>query len=273
MIPYQFTTIRFVHNAATGEFATVGLLMLDLTTGELSFDVTTHRTRLSRFFGDTFDGATYSRMAKRLNSTLRAAAAKPHDALPQLVREMFPDTSIGFFASDCFGGIATNPQTRFDELRAEFLPAEGSQVWVGRSEKVVWSQVWRIIQAGRAASRVNQDVSVLGQNQGHTFKAGWVNGSLQVADAISFDLRTKEGIIDKANAWLGRLADLGRSQTFKFTGVLQPPTIATLRDDYERATSILSEAPEVRKLVTVDQTHAELVTMILQDTAPAPPNS
>ena len=102
-------------------------------------------------------------------------------------------------------------------------------------------------------------------NLEHTFPASWNNGTLHLADAISFDYQTPERLIGNAMRWSGRLLELRHDRRFRFIGVCtDPPDRSELANAYERATHVLAGNPLVREIIPISEA-AELAATIAAD--------
>lgn len=269
MIPYQFAQLFYMHDASSGEVATVGLVMWVPSEQKFYQFVNVRYGRLSGFWAD-FNGNGYSAMsrflrghfekiAERLDSN-QLALFKPGvnaSMLNQVLSHLIIDVGSCFKWSHIMSGISECPSARFEELRYELIERHEHQSPRKRvDEKDLWSRIEKGFLDKGIYRDIQSDVEISGSNYSYVFKAGWKNGIRRVIEPISFDYLDPREIIDKANTWSGRLLNLskGTNIDFRLTAVISPspsklPGTVKLYDAYCRAQDILLEAPRLEKVM------------------------
>ncbi|MCZ8297682.1 DUF3037 domain-containing protein [Flavobacterium sp.] len=94
--------------------------------------------------------------------------------------------------------------------------------------------------------RIQKDLNITTDTGNFTFDFAWKNGVWNLVKPVGFDLKTPEGIINKARANLGEFTDLdGAISTteFKCNIIVGRPTEKGLFSSYDKALKILQKSP------------------------------
>lgn len=258
MRPYTFAVLRYVHDVSSQEFVNVGLAMWDHTRKVLRFRVNERYGRVARFFPD-FDGNTYRQLARHLSSHVEQRIerlAQPDlfettpESLEKVLAALLPEDSSCFQWSAPMSGIADDPQARFEALLQEFVfRLEGAPARERRDELAIWQHLADEVQRRDLWPRIRRAVRIATDQYDYSFRIGWQNGQLNVAEPISFDLTRPQDILEKANTWAGRLFTLSRGNDFKFTAIVAPPRDRSSLESFEKCYRILKNAPTVHRIV------------------------
>jgi hypothetical protein len=258
MTPYQFAILRYVHSAVTEEFVNVGVLLWLPNQQSGEFRANDRYARLSGFFRG-FDGPGYRYLIRHLVhrfEEFRAANAAVGSRLDMsdVLAALVPLDASVFQWSTVMGGIADDPSARLDQLfvelveRFEIVGARGR-----RDEAEIWTSMERGLSRRGLLGSVESGIELEAPDYRYRFKAGWMNGRLQVMEPISLDYINGTDVVEKANSWGGRLLNLARGSDFALTGVVSLPTRSDLTGAVQQAIRILSAAPRVRQIVTEDR--------------------
>ncbi len=79
-----------------------------------------------------------------------------------------------------------------------------------------------------------------------TFDYGWQNGKANLVKALSFDLKEKDSIFDKAQRWYGRIVQYPQARhndQCRFDFLVAPPTNQDLNNSFRSAIGILESIP------------------------------
>jgi len=272
MTPYRFALVRYVHDAAAGEFINIGVVLWPLTGRELKWKVNDRYGRLSRMYHD-FDGPGYKQMVRHLNARFESIAKQWRDDVatlfdpaassdPAPLQRILRDDASCFQWSATMGGIYDDLGTRLEQLFQEFVARhEADEPRERRTEGEIWQNVRRTLEHHNIY-RTDATTTIVGPHYEYAFKFGWQNGTRQVLEPVSFDLLSPSQLVDKANTWTGRLFNLG--ENFQFTAVVAPPTGEELGKRFKDAIAILWDCPRVRSVIAEDQFDA-FVPEILRD--------
>ncbi len=277
MKTYQYSILRYRRSKSAGELVNIGLVMAVPDDGAVFHYVTPRYSRLSDFFGG-FDSEGYQRLLAELrrhfDDVLQSAAGEPRQldlseyiatrdleqpSLDELRTELIPEAESCFVWSDFMSGIHPRPETRFRQLRYEFIGRheEARKSRERRNENKIQSTVVQYLRHSRFARHLVFDKRLRGKlDVEHTFPVAWQNGTTQVIDAISFDYKNKESIKKKADQWCGTLFNLAdNGEDFRFTGVVAPPPERDLFDVFDQACRLIGDMEQTRDLI--EEEHIE----------------
>ena len=262
MTRYQYSIVKYVHNAASGECVNVGLVMLAPDERAFLVQFNQRYSRISKFFQGSFDGQHYRSMVRYLDSEFKRLAADlqaettcfeavrstPND-LESILRLVLPEDSTTFQWGPIYGGIVGQVSDRFSALYNEFIVRHENQtVREYREEYQIWSDFEKRLKARELLEAV-QPQTIETNNYHYNFRGSFTNGELNVLEPISFDLIDPTSIVEKANTWVGRLSTLQRGQEFVFNGILAAPNVKSRLNDFDRAMKILRSHRSVKHLV------------------------
>jgi hypothetical protein len=269
MKPYQFATLRYIHNVGAAEFVNVGVVMWCPADGRFLYELNDRYGRLSGFFKSGFDGASFRSGLRLLRSKLERLASQ-HSGQTLFDRDkelqayldwVLPEDSSCFQWSEVMAGIASDLNGRLNQLFAELVERhEARGARQRRDEMEVWTGQGLL-------ARIDTQVEVKAPSFSYQFRAGWMNGVQQVLEPISLDYLAKSEVIDKANSWCGRLLNLSKSEhAFQFTAVVSKPDRPELQATFEQALRMLREAPQVRRILQEEEV-PEFLPLIEKDLA------
>lgn len=262
MTRYQYTLVKYVHNAASGECVNVGLVLMAPDQMHIQAEFNPRYSRISKFFQGAFDGGHYRSVVRHLDGEFKNLANSlrgekslfgstretPHD-LEAVLREVLPKDSTTFQWGPIYGGVVEDIPSRFRSLYEEFITRHDKQsVRESREEYQIWSDFEKRL-SNRALSQAVQPQKIESKNYHYEFKGSFTNGKLNVLEPISFDLIDPSSILEKANTWVGRLSTLGRSNDFVFNGILASPSFKGRLNEFERAVGMLRAHDKVKHLI------------------------
>lgn len=99
--------------------------------------------------------------------------------------------------------------------------------------------------------RVQKDFNVKTETGNFNFDFAWKNGVWNLVKPVGFDLKTGEGIIQKARNNLGEFTDLESEvkSRFKCAIIVGRPSDRKLYNDYTKALNILNKAPSTVEIL------------------------
>lgn len=275
MTRYQYSIIKYVHNAASGECVNVGLAMLAPDERVFLVQFNQRYSRISKFFQGSFDGQHYRSMVRHLDSELKRLAVDLQaektcfeavrttlNDLETILRVVLPEDSTTFQWGPPYGGIVDKITDRFSALYNEFIVRHENQgVREYREEYQIWSDFEKRLKARELLQTV-QARKIETEHYSYDFKGSFTNGQLNVLEPISFDLIDPTSIIEKANTWVGRLSTLERGQEFVFNGILAAPNVKSRLQDFDRAVKMLRSYHSVKHLIVEGEDGAEAEALL-----------
>ena len=278
---YEYRLIYYVFHVAREERVNIGLVFWCPETMEFWYKVNTRYGRLSKFFPE-LDGRAYRRMCNSVTQSLEDAGMRVGGFWPSgevsgsptldwMLEPSILTNSNVLGVGSLKAGITDEPIRRAAELFTEYVERYDQPSTTERVDNVaLWQRVinQRDMSSAGLATRpfVSDEVKLEGPTYDYAFRMGWVNGTQQVAEPISFDYAKSDSMIERANTWVGRLTDLDRGAPFELTAIVHPPAGGKENDSYQRAVRLLRQAPRVRALIESDHLES-LWELILKDVA------
>jgi hypothetical protein len=192
-LAYTFTTLRYVHDVASGESLNVGVAIHVPSSRFVGARIQTNYGRLKKAF-PALDGEEQELALwpdyKDVCSVV--AAILPHD-----------DSSLRW--SEMAGGLTSDPETELEHLYSRLVLAnEISRSDKGRDDDLIWSQ----FRAPLAREKVLVHLThhkIVAQSDEVGFEHAWRNREWHCLLPFSLDLLDPDSIKDKAHRVLGQM--------------------------------------------------------------------
>ena len=249
--PYSFSVLRYVHDVATGEFVNVGVVLYAPGARFLSAKFTSRYSHITKVFSNV-DGHHLKRVVQSLEANLIRAGESVHtrsmfdkqESVENVAAGILPpdDSSLQFSPQGY--GITENPQEALKQLFDRFV-----QKYYAKAEKCgrTDEEVWQTFRKPLKEKHIIQSLmpkQITGKNYEHNFKHCWKNEKWHIYEPISFDLVSKNEIVEKANVWLGRVTSLADGGgPFKLNILLGAPQSGTLKQEFIKAQNIMYKIP------------------------------
>lgn len=256
---YSYVTLRYVHDAMTGEFLNVGLLLF--APAERLLRVKTRRTmsRVRDIFPDLDRPAFTSAMRSiehsvaRLTKEFFNAPLFSRDIdVEGIARRVLPSDDSSLQWSSKGTGVTSNIDQTFDRLFSRLVTRYDARDDHRKSDDEVWRPVRQLLEQRHLASKL-QEKTIVGDVDQISFKHAWKNGQWHVIEPISLDLADAEGIKQKARRWRGHLSAVAEgSEPFKPLFVVAAPADKDLKSAYDNAVAILRTSPFLPEIFEED---------------------
>jgi hypothetical protein len=258
MIPYSFCVLRYVHDAVTSEFVNVGVAVFSTEVPFFKARCTIQYGRITRMF-DRIDGERFKQAVRFIEEEINLLGDKlcqrsfpfsdfepTIDAM--LKRVLPPDDSAMQFSPVAYG-VSTDLDATMTELYDRYVDRYAGQPEIpSRSDDEVW-RVFREQLERRKLLSYLEPKKIIAPDFEYEFRAGWKNEIWHVYEPVSFDLVEPSSLLDKANRWWGRSANLAESgERFQLHLLVGAPQNARLEEVFRRAQNILrkmSGNPEI----------------------------
>lgn len=247
---YSYVTLRYFHDAMTGEFLNVGLLLF--APAEKSLRVKTRRTmsRVREVFPD-LDRSAFTSAMRSVEHSVARIKKELFDAplfskdldVESIARRVVPLDDSSLQWSSKSAGITSNIDQTFDRLFSRLVTRYDEHDEHRKSDDEVWRPVRQMLEQRHLASKL-QEKTIVGDVDQISFKHAWKNGQWHVIEPISLDLADAEGIKQKARRWRGHLSAVADgSEPFKPLFVVGAPADKDLRSAFDSAVAILRTSP------------------------------
>lgn len=250
---YNYVTLRYVHDVASGEFMNVGVALYARDAKYASALCRTTYGRLAKVFPG-IDGDAFKSLMRFVQSRFEELGASlqkelPSEGMPNSVLDLAQqvlqsdDSSLQW--SKPGSGITSNPSETLESLFVRLVTQNDERIqYERRSDDEVWRKYKRSLETRQVLKYlVSKKISV--KDDEVEFAYAWKNGFWHCLEPISFDLNSADGIREKAHRWLGQITSINAAEErFKVYALLGEPQQEHLRGDFEKALSILGKAPE-----------------------------
>ena len=265
---YSYVTLRYVHDAVTGEFVNVALLLFAPESKTLLVRTRKTISRVKDIFPD-LDRSAFTSAMRSIDS---AAARYSRDAerapllsfdldAVQVARKILPADDSSLQWSPLGVGMDSNIQKAFERLFSRLVARYDEPATYRRSDEDVWRPVRQLLEDRDLASKF-QEKTIIGHDDEISFKHAWKNGEWHVIEPISLDLADADQIKQKARRWLGHLSAVADApEVLKPLFIVAAPADAQLHSAFEKAVAILRKAPFNPEIFEEDQVD-ELVDKI-----------
>jgi hypothetical protein len=258
---YTYTVLRYVHDAMTGEYANVGVVVYAPACKYIGARCTAHRGRLSRMF-DGVEGDHIRSLLRYIQDQVNERGRRLREELPlakpsglmEIATQVLPADDSSLQWSPPGGGVADAPDAVLDALYARLVARyEGKPHAHGRNEEEVW-RVFKAPLASRAILPRLQPKLIRSQMDEYEFGHAWKNGQWHVYEPVSFDLIEPDAILGKAHRWVGRGVGLQKSEEpFMIHMLLGGPREQSMRPVYTKAENLLNQIPVPHEFVREDE--------------------
>jgi len=267
-LPYTYTVLRYVHDTATAEFVTVGVVLNCPKSLFLGAKLRKTYGRLSKLFPD-LDASAFKSSMNTIEKALNAAALnyskdclfpRAGDALA-FARSIVPTDDSSLQWSPVGSGLTTNPEQQLEKLYLRLVANYDEKPERTRSDADVWRPVREKLDQAHLSSKLIEK-TIHADADEIEFKHAWKNGIWHCYEALSFDLSDADHIKDKARRWMGHLSAVRDSrEAFKPYFVVGAPADPKLRPAFKDALAILRKSPVATEIFQESETD-QLVAQI-----------
>ena len=210
--PCEAIAIRYVHDVRTGEFLNIGVVLMSPGHDFLGARFINSWARITATFPDA-EPVHLRRVARAIEhacerwmvATRTQLAFMRVDNLDAFLRSVigFDDASITF--STTISGITADPVVTLNELFFTFAGRHAEQeARRARDEEEVWRNFVSLLPEPNVVMHLAPKQLAV-KHYSYTFEHTWVNGQVNAAQPVSFDMLDAQRIREKATQWTGRL--------------------------------------------------------------------
>lgn len=245
MKPFQFLTLRYLHDAITGEFANLGVVVY--VPGEFLGARFNSRTgRLRAIFGQVEKSHLKSLLGyldhriQVLSAEIPGTLVERHPNLQELANSILPADDSAVQWSPVHNGLTRNPQEDLDRLFARLVTHyEGLRRSHHRTDQDVWKAFSGPLKEKQVLEKLTEK-KLVAKDFEHTFEHAWKNGVWNLYEPLAFDYEDPAGIQEKAGRWLGRGVALNdANEAHKFWFLVGEPETDKLKLATEKALNLL----------------------------------
>lgn len=247
--PYTYSILRYVHDVATREFVSIGVVLYAPNAGYLAARCTKRHRRASSLFLN-IDTKSFHRLTgfvereiNRLGQNLSGGLPLLGDKLDSVLNRVLPKDDSAMQFSPAGAGVSSDLARTLDELYERFVARYEKPARERRSDEEVW-RVFRKPLADRDVVHYLTPHKIAAENYEYEFHHAWKNELWHALEPMSFDLADEHQILEKAVHWLGRTEILqSASKNVRLHVLLGEPSDGKLRPSFERAQNVLNKMP------------------------------
>lgn len=247
MKPIQFTVLRYLHDAMTGEFANIGLVLY--SPGEFLGALFNPRVRRLNAIFSNVDKAHYKsllgymeRRFAKLGAELDGQLIQRATGIEAIVASVLPPDDSALQWSPVGGGLTDDPAAELNRLfarlvtRYEDMPASRS-----RNDEEVWRSFGTVLREKGVASHLTEK-AIVTPNMEYRCEHAWKNGVWNLFEAVSLDYEDTDYIVEKGSRWLGRGVALQEAtEQHKFWFLIGEPETEKRKRAAEKAINLMAK--------------------------------
>lgn len=221
MTQYEFITLRYRHDAMTGEFINIGVLLLS-NDRFLGGRFCSRFTRMKQLFGSLQKSnhkhlmSYLQRHFDRVSGEVVDELVTMQQSITELAHRVLPPDDSAYQWSEIKRGLTADPEQELNHLYKRLVTHyENRGEKTRRSDDDVWSSfnsVFREKQITRHLIPKKLETPDYAYNFDHAFK----NGAYHLYEPLAFDYEDASKIAEKAVRWRGRGDALSSAEDHKF---------------------------------------------------------
>jgi len=247
---FQFAVLRYVHDPVTQEFINVGIVIYSREARYVKASASTRYSRLSHTFkrinGDHYRRAVGYIERRFAQTHSQFQQLKLFDDLPPqieiVLEQVLPADDSSLVFGGFGGGLTSDLDAElarlYERLVERYMEREE---YPYRTDDEVW-QVYRREFDKRHITLHLSPAMIRTPRYHYEFQHAWKNERWYPIEPVSLDLVQERSILNKADRWIGRAANLADShQIAKLYLLLGAPRRDEMQEAYENAVANLTD--------------------------------
>lgn len=245
---YKFLTLRYLHDAMTGEFINVGVVLLS-DDRYLGAYFCPRFTRIKQLFGSLQKNnhkqlmGYLQRHFDKLSDEVTDELTSMERSLESLAHSILPPDNSAYQWSAVKNGLTINPEEELKHLAARLVTHyEKNSTTHRRSDDEVWSSFNQVFRE-RKITRHLKEIKLTTQDYDWTFQHSYQNGLHNIYEPLAFDYDDTSKIAEKAVRWSGRGNALSSAEPHKFHFLIGTVKKESHKRATEKALNLLNTIP------------------------------
>ena len=278
---FEAAPLRYVHDVLTGEFVSLGVVVLCPDRAYLGCRFLTSFRRVRAVFPD-MDRVQVNRVCNNLSDALAEEGRRMFSELPfeqntqslsQLLARLLPPNDAALqFPPTIASGITSDPERTLSELFERYAARHrDAPARLTRGDEDVWRPLAASLKEKNLLGRLQEFVLKGDHHYELPLRHAWRNGNWNAIQPISLDLSDPREIRDRAVWWSGRLSavefakqDLKLRLLMGLPGSERPRGV---RDAANDAMDILKDRVSREAEIVPETQGPDLVARIVSDLA------
>lgn len=256
-LSYTYTTLRYVHDVAAGEFLNIGVALYCPEKQFVSVQCRSTYKRLKDVF-PTLSGDAYRASVRHVNTQFERINDRIHSGFDFEKHQSVLDFAHSVLRPDdstlqwspVGSGLTEDPEVTLENLYDRFVSRYDHKSAPSRKyDDDVWRHFSKELEKRHVLKHFSRKTIEVQDDQ-LDFEHAWKNGKWHCLAPVSFDLASEDSIRNKARLWLGQLASVkSSSDEFKTYFLVGAPKSPELQDAFNSALSILGKTSVPNEIV------------------------
>jgi len=248
MIAYEFLILRYLHDAITGEFINVGVVLLSKDR-HLSSYFCPRFSRIKHLFG-SLQSENHKHLMNYLQRRFEQISEEVTDelvpmrrSLESLAHGILPPDNSAYQWSELKQGLTSDPEQELNYLAARLVNHyENRGKSKRRNDEDVWSCFNKVLRE-KDVSRHLVEKMLETPDYRWPFPHAYKNGLYNLYEPLAFDYEDVASISEKAIRWNGRGHALLKAEPHKFWFLIGEVEGESRQRAVEKALNILNAIP------------------------------
>ncbi|WP_417351338.1 DUF3037 domain-containing protein [Flavobacterium alkalisoli] len=252
-----YCILKYKHSPYLDESINIGVLIFYASTQKFSFKYSRNLSRVKSIY-ENIPEKTIKEYLRQIDNRLNKFHSTDKDIFPLNDLELKDFLSKNILSSDStilqFSNFKTIKKGKFEESYIENIILQQNFVddikhipYSPQEPKIISNLYRELNKFGlkdvKNNNRFKEDYSITTKNGAKfSFEFAWKNGLWNLVKPVGFDLKTSDGIIEKAHKNLGQFTDLeSENSNYKYNLIVGKPSSKKLYKSYDSALNILEK--------------------------------
>lgn len=214
MRTFQYQILRYSHDAVTGEFVNVGIIIYQPDIKYLKSKVISRFSRISGFF-EEINGVQLLKTIKNFSIEINQISYQLNELftnyrdLTEITNSVLPKDDSALICSEIQYTLDLNPEAALSYLYNRLINKYTQDSYADiHDDKYAWKKVYKKYFDKNGITNKLQTHVIKTKKDEFEFDKSWKNGALNCYQSISFQLKRDESIKNKVYKWVGILSEL-----------------------------------------------------------------
>jgi hypothetical protein len=218
MKPYQYQILRYVHDAFTGEFVNLGVIVYSPEDLFLQAIVSQKYSRLTGLFPEA-NGRFIMKMIKNFETSVHhfseelKSLFRPSESLAVITHSILPPDDSALQLTEVRHAVDTDMNAAIADLFYNMIEKyQDAAAIIPLTDEEVWEKFFKFYFDKYNITERLTTHEIHTRNDVFVFDKSWKNEVWHCYQPVSFDLQSSEVIKNKVYRWSGRLREMDTAQ-------------------------------------------------------------
>ncbi len=264
MTKYEYITLKYRHDALTGEFVHVGLALFS-EDRYLRAYFNSRFTRIKQLFG-AIEKSNHKELTGYLQRRFNKISTEVGDQLPtmqkglkEIAHSILPPDDSAYQWSKVQSGFTLNAEEEAKHLYERLVCRyENKRDKTRRGDEEIWSIFNKELREASLSVHLTEK-ELESSNYSFKFQKTYKNGRFHLLEALSFELEDISAITEKAVKWRGRASALQEAEAHEFWFLIGNVKDEKRKKEVIKAVNILSHIKAPTRFI-YEENKEELVS-------------